>query len=340
MKALLLAGGKGTRLPPLTFDQPKPMIPVMNKPWLEYLVESLKDYGIEEIIFSLCHHPEKIMEHFAQGEDFGIKVRYVIEQSPLGTGGAVKAAEHYLEEDFLVINADIIAQLDLEKLVAFHKKQNALATLTLTQVSNPAAYGLVELGEEERIHNFTEKPQLSRAAPAWINAGIYVFSSKIFDYIPKDQAVSIERDTFPQLLAEGEKLFGFRSHNYWLDMGTPQRYLKLHQDIIFGRFQPAFPLKQDSGRLWIHPTASISPKAKLTAPCFIGPGCSIEDGAQIGPMAVLGKNVVVKRESIIRGSVLWKGASVGENTRLEQVIVGFDTHVSDNDSLVSQAIAE
>jgi mannose-1-phosphate guanylyltransferase len=340
MKALLLAGGKGTRLHPLTINQPKPMIPVLDRPWLEYLVKSLKDYGIREIIFSLCHHSERIMDHFGHGEEYGIKARYVIEQSPLGTGGAVKAAEHYMDGDFLVINADIVTKLDLARLVSFHKRNNALCTLTLTKVSNPAAYGLVELGEDARIRSFTEKPQLSSGTPAWINAGIYLFNNRIFNYIPKDQAVSIERETFPRLLAEGERLFGFQSENYWLDLGTPQRYLKLHHDLISGRFQPAFPLERDKGKLWIHPTAKISPKAKLTAPCYIGAGSRIEAGAQIGPLAVIGKKVIVKRGSVIRSSVLWKGAKVGENTRLEQAIVGYSTRISDNHSLVSQAIAE
>jgi mannose-1-phosphate guanylyltransferase len=340
MKALLLAGGKGTRLHPLTLKQPKPMIPVMDRPWLEYLVKSLRDFGICEIVFSLCHHPEKIKEHFGRGEKFGIKARYVIEKTPLGTGGAVKAAERFLGDDFLVINADIITKLDLERLIAFHMKNKALGTLTLTQVSNPAAYGLVDIDENWRIRSFTEKPQVSRRTSAWINAGVYAFSSKIFRYIPQGQAVSIERETFPRLLAEGERLFGFQSRNYWLDMGTPQRYLKLHHDLISGRFQPAFPLEKGRGRLWIHPSAVISPQAKLTAPCYIAEGARIEAGAQIGPMAVIGKNVVINRGSIIRSSVLWQGASVGANTTLEQAIVGYGTKISDNDSLVAQAIAE
>ncbi|HQD39674.1 MAG TPA: NDP-sugar synthase [Bacillota bacterium] len=338
MKALLLAGGRGTRLHPLTTNQPKPMLPVLNRPWLEYLVELLVENGITEMVFSLCHCPDIIINHFGDGSRFGVKIEYVVEQTQLGTGGAIKMAAPKLSDPFLAFNADIVTDINLRELLAFHEQKKALGTLTLTPVSNPSSYGVVKLADNGRILEFVEKPSLPAATVALINAGVYVFKQELVDYIPAGRPVSIEREIFPALIEKDQPLFGYNGNFYWLDMGTQKRYLQLHQHILTGRFKPPYSLT-GSG-IWVHPTAIVEPLAVLNAPCFIGPNCHIASRAELGPMVVLGENVTVEKGSIIRDSVLWDGASVGKGTRLEQVIVGKGVRIAAGDHLSSVALAD
>jgi mannose-1-phosphate guanylyltransferase len=338
LKALLLAGGRGTRLHPLTTNQPKPMLPVLDRPWLEYLVKLLVENGINQLVFSLCHCPDIIIDHFGDGSRFGVQIEYVIEQTQLGTGGAIKMAAPKLSETFLAFNADIVTDINLRELLAFHEKNQAMGTLTLTPVSNPSSYGVVRLGERGRILEFIEKPQLSAATVALINAGVYVFTQDLVAMIPDGRPVSLEREIFPVLIEEGKPMYGYNGNFYWLDMGTHKRYLQLHRHILTGRFQP--PYRLSGSGIWIHPTAKVESFSALRAPCFIGPGCHIRGGAELGPMVVLGENVTVEGGSLIRDSVLWEGASVGSRTCLEQVIVGKGVRIADGDHLSSVALAD
>lgn len=338
MKALLLAGGRGTRLHPLTTNQPKPMLPVLGRPWLEYLVKLLADNGIKQLVFSLCHCPEIIIDHFGDGSSFGVEIEYVIEETQLGTGGAIKMASPKLSDTFLAFNADIVTDINLRELLAFHEQNQALGTLALTPVSNPSSYGVVRLGKKGRIHEFIEKPQLPAATVALINAGVYVFNQELVAMIPDGRPVSIEREIFPLLIEKGKPMYGYNGSFYWLDMGTHKRYLQLHRHILTGRFQP--PYQAPASGIWIHPTSRVESFSTLRAPCFVGPGCHIASGVELGPMVVLGENIKVEGGSIIRDSVLWEGASVGSRTLLEQVIVGKGVRIADGDHLSSVALAD
>jgi mannose-1-phosphate guanylyltransferase len=314
------------------------MLPVLNRPWLEYLVKLLVENGINQMVFSLCHCPQIIIEHFGDGSRFGAKIEYVIEETQLGTGGAIKMAASKLSDPFLAFNADIVTDINLRELLAFHELKGAMGTLTLTPVSNPSSYGVVNLASDGRIQDFVEKPQLSAATVALINAGVYVFDQELVSLIPEGRPVSIEREIFPLLIEKGKPLYGYNGNFYWLDMGTHKRYLQLHRHILTGRFQP--PYKLSGCGIWVHPTAKVESFSVLRAPCFIGPGCTIASKAEVGPMVVLGENVTIEGGSLIRDSVLWDGASVGRHTRLEQVIVGKGVDIAAGDHLSSVALAD
>src|ERR671910_3139394 len=237
MKAILLAGGKGTRLRPLTIHTPKPIVPIFNRPFLQYQIDLLKQVPeIDEVILSLNYQPRRIEEIFGDGSDLGIKIRYVVEPAPLGTGGAIKYAGDQLTESVVVFNGDVLTQIDLAAVLRLHRDRKARATIVLTPVDNPTAYGLVETDADGNIKRFLEKPKPDEITCNTINAGIYVLEPDTFDRIPKDVAYSIERTYFPSLVDRGEQFLAYIDRGYWIDIGTPEKYIQVHRDMFDGRF--------------------------------------------------------------------------------------------------------
>ncbi len=321
MKAVILAGGEGTRLRPLTLSTPKPVAPVVDRPFLRHQLDLLAGAGVSEVIFSVAYHPEQIEAVFGDGQAFGVRIRYAVEETPLGTGGAVKNAAPLLDERAIVLNGDILADLDLAAVVARHEAQGAAATIVLTPVSNPAAYGLVETDLDGRVLRFVEKPRPEQIRPNTINVGIYVLEKRVLDLMPPAEKHSIERQFFPALLARGDRVLGPVHDGYWIDIGTPEKYLHVHRDILAGRFP--VPLDGASrGGGWIHPQARVAADAVLEAPFYVGPGSEVEAGAHLGPDAVLVADVRVAAGARIRDSVLWRGSTVGPEAEVSASLLG------------------
>src|SRR5213592_548912 len=240
MKAILLAGGKGTRLRPLTIHTPKPIVPIFERPFLHYQLDLLKRVAdIDEVILSLNYQPRRIEEIFGDGSESGLAIRYVVEPAPLGTGGAIRFASETLRESVVVFNGDVLTEVDLAAVIALHRERKARATIVLTPVENPSAYGLVETDRQGNILRFLEKPKPDEITCDTINAGIYVLEPDTFDRIPKDTAWSVERSFFPSLIENGETFVAYTYRGYWIDIGTPEKYTQVHRDIMDGRFTAA-----------------------------------------------------------------------------------------------------
>src|SRR4026207_1553753 len=271
MKAILLAGGKGTRLRPLTIHTPKPIVPIFNRPFLHYQIDLLKQVPeIDEVILSLNYQPRRIEEIFGDGSDTGIKIRYVVEPAPLGTGGAIKYAGDKLTESVVVFNGDVLTQIDLAAVIRLHRERQAKATIVLTPVDNPAAYGLVETDAAGNVTRFLEKPNPDEITTNNINAGIYVLEPDTFDRIPKDTPYSIERSYFPSLIERGETFVAYVERGYWIDIGTPEKYTQVHRDIMDGRYTS--PRFEHFRSAWISPDARVDTGVTVEGPCFIDGG--------------------------------------------------------------------
>ena len=322
MKALLLVGGQGTRLRPLTIHAPKSIVPIFNRPFLNYQLDLIRRVPeIDEVILSLNYQPARIEEVFGDGRHAGIKLRYVVEPTPLGTAGGVKYAAQGVRETIVVFNGDVLTQVDLQALIDFHRRRQSRATIVLTPVENPSAYGLVETAEDSRILRFLEKPKAEEITCNTINAGIYVLEPETFDRIPDNVAWSIERSFFPSLIERGETFVASIYRDYWIDIGTPDKYMQVHRDIMDGRYAMP-PFQGQPGVAWVAPSAVVAEGARLEGPLFIDDGCQIGAGAYIGPYSVLGAGCHIDEQAQITGSILWPGTHVGREARVTDTIVG------------------
>jgi NDP-sugar pyrophosphorylase family protein len=321
MKAVILAGGEGTRLRPLTLSTPKPVVPVVDRPFLRNQLDLLERAGVHEIVFSVAYRPERVEAVFGDGSGHGVRIRYAVEDTPLGTGGAVRNALDLLDERTIVLNGDVLTDVDLGALVARHVSQGASATILLTPVTNPSAYGLVETDSSGRVLRFLEKPKPEEITTDTINAGIYVLETRVIDLIPPAVNHSIERGFFPALLARGDLVLGPVHRGYWIDIGTPAKYLQVHRDILSGRFPVALDAEAARGG-FVAAGARVAAGAALTPPFFVGPGCVVDDSASLGPDAVLVADVVLRQGARVRDSVLWKGVEVEEHGVVESSLIG------------------
>ncbi|MBO8126463.1 MAG: NDP-sugar synthase [Firmicutes bacterium] len=327
--ALLLAGGLGTRLFPLTKQLPKPMIPLLGKPLLEHIITNLVGQGVEDIVIAVGYQGEVIERYFGDGSRFNCRIRYSREDKPLGTGGAIRKGGLLFDHTFLVLNADILQDFALNKLVAFHQETGASTTIGLMMVKDPRSFGLVELGPSGRVQRFVEKPKtLAEVTSPYVNAGIYVMEPEVLAYIPDSKQVSVERETFPALLAAGEPVYGFPMSGVWHDLGTRERYLKVHQDLL----QTTKPAVQSA------PDAVVHKKAKLIPPVWIGPGCQVQNGAEVGPFAFLGAGCQVKSGAKVKESVLWDQVIVGPGACVIQSVLGNTVSVPPAGRLIGQLV--
>jgi NDP-sugar pyrophosphorylase family protein len=323
MKALILAGGEGTRLRPLTIHTPKPIVPIGNQPFLLRQIELLKKAGIRDIILSLNYQPSAIEKVLGDGSDFGVRLRYLIEPIPLGTAGAYKFAEQFLNNTTVVLNGDILTDIDLQSVIKHHQNHQALATIVLTEVENPLAYGLVKVGNESEVINFLEKPKADEVNNLnTINAGIYIFEQKVLELIPTAEKYSFEYQLFPDLLKRKEKFYAYTAtDNYWLDIGTPERYLQAHYALMdekISNFQTE--RKQDF---------DVSDSAEIDKNSIIGKGCVIKEGAKV-INSVLGENVIVEANATVFNSVIWAATKVGSSATILNSIIGNDCSIGKN----------
>jgi NDP-sugar pyrophosphorylase family protein len=321
MKAVILAGGEGTRLRPLTLTLPKPVVPVVDRPFLTHQLDLLSRVGVTEVVFSIAYQPDRVRRVFGDGERSGYRIHYAVEETPLGTGGAVRNAAAFLDDTTIVFNGDVLTDVDLPAVVARHRASGARATLVLTPVSNPSAYGLVETDPHGRVLRFIEKPKPSEITTDTINAGIYVLETASLDLMPAGVNYSIERGFFPGLLQRGDHVGAFVHHGYWIDIGTPEKYLQVHRDVLGGRFPVAIHgVPRGGGHA--HAEARIDEGAELVGTFYVGPGCQVRAGASIGPDAVLTRDVSVETGARVRDSVVWDGARIGEGATVEGALIG------------------
>jgi mannose-1-phosphate guanylyltransferase len=313
MRAFILVGGEGTRLRPLTCNTTKAMVPVLNKPFLGHLLGCLKGHSITDVILALSYLPQGIRGYFGDGARMGVRLYYLIEETPLGTAGAVKNAASYLDESFLMLNGDIFTDLDITAMIDFHRQHRAEATIAVTPVDDPTAYGLIETDKGGRISRFREKPRPEEVTTNLINAGVYVLEPEILARIPAGKKVSIERETFPQLLAAGGAMYAYPTSAYWLDMGTPEKYRRLNHDLLLGK--ALSPIDPGGGQ------SQIDPSAEIKAPVLIGEGCAIGRGVKITGPAVLGPQCKIDQGATIEGAVLWDNVKVGQRAALKNCVV-------------------
>jgi mannose-1-phosphate guanylyltransferase len=327
MKAILLVGGKGTRLRPLTIHTPKPIVPIFNRPFLHYQLDLLKQVPeIDEVVLSLNYQPRRVEEIFGDGSDTGLSIRYVVEPVPLGTAGAVRYAGESLHESVVVFNGDVLTEVDLAAVIRLHRERQAQATIVLTPVANPTAYGLVETDGQGNVRRFLEKPKADEITCDTINAGIYVLEPDTFDRIPKDTPWSIERSFFPSLIERGDTFVAYVYRGYWIDIGTPEKYMQVHRDIMDGRYQ-AGPFRSQSSGAWVSPQARIEEGALIESPCFIDEGVVIKAGARIGPYSVVGRQCHVEEHAIVDHAIVWANCRICQEAIVRRSIVGRHCHI-------------
>ena len=309
------------------------MLPLLNRPFLEHLLHRLRGHGVAHALLTLHHHPEQVREHFGDGASLGLGMDYLVEEQPLGTAGGVKALEGVLTGAFVVCNGDIYTDLDLSAAVAYHRRKGAQATIVLTRVEDPTAFGMVETDGSGRILRFVEKPAPERVTTNWVNAGTYILEPDVLRYAPAAEHFMFEGGLFPRLLQEGEALYAFRSDAYWTDMGTPPAYLRLHEDLLRGSVGGELLGAPERPGVWANPSCDIAESAALEPPLLLGAGCEIAANACLwGPLtlgggcvveagatagnAVVGRNSRLGAGSVVEGCILGEGVVLGPGSRV------------------------
>ncbi len=333
MQALILAGGKGTRLRPLTVYTPKPIVPVLNRPFLLYQIEILRRAGIKDITLSLNYQPDKIEQQLGDGANYGVNLRYITEPSPMGTGGAYKYAAAAIRETTVVFNGDVLTDLDIFKVIGFHQQKKADATIVLTPVENPSAYGLVETEAGGRVLRFLEKPnaeELANLTTNNINAGIYILEPGVLDLIPEGENTSFEYNVFPELLRREKEFYAFvMNANYWRDIGTPASYLAAHHDFLSGQIK-TFKVEKSI-------EADVATMAAVDKTSILGAGCIVKPNARI-INSVIGAGVHIEEKAVIENSVVWAHTRISTQAQIRDAIVGRSCHIGRNASVGAGAV--
>lgn len=338
MKAVVLVGGLGTRLRPLTCNTPKPMIPLVNQPFIERMIENLRDQGITEVILAVQYLADRFRDALGDGSRLGVKVHIIEEPEPRGTAGAVKNVEHMLDDTTFVFNGDVLTDLDLQAMLAYHRARGSKLTIALTPVEDPTAFGLVETLADGRISRFLEKPRPEDVTTNMINAGTYILEPEVFKYVPPGQFYMFERGLFPVMLQTSDPMFGYPSHAYWTDVGKPQAYIEVHHDILIGKVKYPFKGKQLGDRIWAEGEVQIHPSAQLVGPLVLGHGVTIgADAKLIGP-TVVGPHCTISAEASIEGAVLWDGNDIGTGAVLRSCVVGRNNRIGPKTHLLDGTI--
>jgi NDP-sugar pyrophosphorylase family protein len=324
VRAIVLVGGEGTRLRPLTYTTPKPLLPIANQPFLERQLSWLDRHGIDEVVLSLGYLPDAFAARFPDGRFGNLTLRYAVEDEPLGTAGGIRYAAEVagIDERFVVCNGDVLTTLDLTEMVAFHDAHGGEATIHLCRVDDPSAFGVVPTRTNGEVMAFVEKPPAGRAPSHWINAGTYVLEPAVLERIPPRLTVSVERETFPRMLDHAGNLYALQSDAYWIDIGTPEKYLQAHADVLAGALgtPPAPGAVEAAPGVWEQGSVSIAPDAQVEGPVLLGPGVSIASGARVS------------------GSVLGPGCAIGEQARVARSVVLQDGCVANTASVLDAVI--
>jgi NDP-sugar pyrophosphorylase family protein len=319
MQALILAGGKGTRLRPLTVHTPKPIVPIAGRPFLLYQLELLKRADVRDVILSLSYQPHKIEDRLGDGTDFNVRISYAVEVSPLGTAGAYRNAAALISETTVVFNGDVLTDIDMNEVIRVHRERNAAATIVLTPVPNPTAYGLVETETDGRVRRFLEKPTPDQVTCDTINAGIYILEPRVLDYVPEGEPFMFEYGVFPQLLERNEPFYAYTWRGYWRDIGTPESYLQANMDVLAGRVNLLGRPPAERGE-------KFDTAAEIDAASVVDPSCAVRAGAQIINSAV-SRNCLIEERTRIENSVVRGGSRIGAGSIVTGAIVGKGCHI-------------
>src|SRR4051794_25135027 len=328
MKAVVMAGGEGTRLRPMTANQPKPLLPVVNKPIMEHVLRLLKRHGFTETVVTVQFLAALVRNYFGDGEEIGMALSYATEEMPLGTAGSVKNAQDALrDERFLVISGDALTDIDLTDLVRFHKENGALVTIGLKRVPNPLEFGIIIIDDDGRVQRFLEKPTWGQVFSDTANTGIYVMEPEVFAHVADTDVVDWSGDVFPALLRAGAPPYGFVADGYWEDVGTFESYLKAQADVLNRQVDVELEGFELSPGVWQAEGAEIDPEAVLKGPLYIGDYAKVDAGAELREYTVLGSNVVVKGGAFLHRAVVHDNVFIGPQTNLRACVVGKNTDI-------------
>jgi mannose-1-phosphate guanylyltransferase/phosphomannomutase len=322
MKAVVMAGGEGTRLRPLTSNQPKPMVPIVGKPCMEHILELLREHGLNEVIVTVAFLPQAIRGYFGDGETLGMEVGYSVEESPLGTAGSVRLAAKQLDETFLVISGDALCDVDLGALIAFHKECGAAVTIGLKSVDNPLEFGIVVTDDEGKIERFLEKPSWGQVFSDTINTGIYVLEPEVLKHVPTDRPYDFSKELFPLLLEMGRPLYGFVMDGYWQDIGNLDQYRQANFDALERNVRLNIPGIQIRGNVWLGEGVEIADLEQVEGPSFIGNYCRVAPGANVGSHSVLSNSVTLRERTRTARSVIDASTHIGQSSLIEGAIIG------------------
>ncbi|MEM9543573.1 MAG: mannose-1-phosphate guanyltransferase [Cyanobacteria bacterium P01_E01_bin.42] len=339
MRAVLMAGGSGTRLRPLTCDLPKPMVPILNRPIAEHIVNLLKRHDITEVIATLHYLPDVMRDYFQDGHDFGVQMTYAVEEEqPLGTAGCVKNIAELLNDTFLVISGDSITDFDLKAAIAFHKEKQSKATLVLTRVPNPVEFGVVITDKDNRIIRFLEKPSTSEIFSDTVNTGTYILEPEVLQYLPENEESDFSKDLFPLLLAKGEPMYGYIAEGYWCDVGHLEAYRESQYDGLDGKVQLDFAYEEQEPGLWVGSGTYIDPSAKIDRPVLIGNNCRIGPRVHMEAGTILGDNITVGADANLKRPIIANGAIVGDEAHLRACIISRGTRVDRRAHILEGAV--
>ena len=324
MKAVVMAGGHGTRLRPLTSNQPKPMVPIVGKPCMEHILELLRMHSVEDVVVTLAFMPEAIRAYFGSGESLGMRVSYSVEEAPAGTAGSVKLVAEELDETFIVISGDAVCDVDLTSLVAFHRERQASVTIGLKHVDNPLEFGIVVIDDDGRVQRFLEKPGWGEVFSDTINTGIYVIEPEVLRHIPDDVPFDFSRQLFPHLLAMGRPLYGLPLEGYWQDVGNLDQYRQANVDALEERVNLSIPGLRIRGNVWIGDGVDLGDleMASIVGPAFIGNYCKIGRDARIGPHTTLASSVTVREGAVVARSTVDASSHLASGVTVEGAVVG------------------
>jgi len=334
VQAVILVGGEGTRLRPLTSTVPKPVVPLVDRPFIAYMLEWLVRHGVDDVVMSCGFLATAVRNVLGDGSQYGLRLRFIEEPEPRGTAGALKYAEDLLDDRFLMLNGDVLTDIDVTAQIAQHDETGATGTLALVPVDDPTAYGLVRLREDHAVAEFVEKPSADQIDTNLISAGAYVLERRVLDLIPADQNVSIEREIWPQLVGNG--LFGYASDAYWLDIGTPERYLQGTFDILEGNVATA--VTERLGDSYLAVSDRVEAEGRIVPPALVDRGCTIGAGAHVGSLVVLGEGVSVGEGASIERSVVLNGAEVGRDCVLRDCIVAAGVRIGEGSTVSGGAV--
>jgi mannose-1-phosphate guanylyltransferase/phosphomannomutase len=339
MRAVLMAGGSGTRLRPLTCDLPKPMVPILNRPIAEHIINLLKRHHITEVVATLHYLPDVLRDYFQDGSDFGVQMTYAVEEDqPLGTAGCVKNIAELLDETFLVISGDSITDFDLTAAIEFHKQNKSKATLILTRVPNPIEFGVVITDEQHRIRRFLEKPSTSEIFSDTVNTGTYILEPEVLEYLPSNVECDFSKDLFPLLLDKDEPMYGYVADGYWCDVGHLDAYREAQYDGLEHKVKLDFAYKEMSTDLWVGQNTYIDPTAQIEAPAVIGDNCRIGARVQIEAGTVIGDNVTIGADANLKRPIVWNGAIIGEEAHLSACVISRGTRVDRRAHVLEAAV--
>lgn len=338
MKAVIMAGGKGTRLRPLTCNKPKPMVPIVNRPMMEHIIYLLKKHGFEEVWITLFYLPELIQNYFGDGSEFGMKINYSLEESPLGTAGSVKQIINNINDTFLVISGDALTDINLEEAIKFHKEKKAKATIVLTKVSNPLEYGVVIADPKGEVKRFLEKPGWGEVFSDTVNTGIYVLEPEIFNLFETGKEFDFSKNLFPMLLDKGELIGGYVADGYWSDIGNLEQYRQAHYDVLTGKVKVSIPGREVKPGVWLGESVEIDPKARVEGPVLLGDYCRVKAEAKVENFTVVGNYGIINEGTSIKRGIIWNHCYLGPYSEIRGGVLCHHSYLKGKNAVFEGAV--